>query len=159
MLKLRLNIELTGMAEAIKFVTNCELQQLCELDRQFETCRLQRDVFGCAEVDRTLHLQLFRIARMPVLEPVLVRTFMILQRVMLSTPRKDASWARPNVTPHAAIFEAVAARDTTAAVSALKSHILSSAILLAPHYYGTDLQKLQEQVETDTAVMAHQTEH
>jgi DNA-binding GntR family transcriptional regulator len=147
MLKLRVSIEVAGAAEAVKFVTQCELDELRELGREFEARRLQRDVFACAEVDRTLHLKLFEIARMPVLEPVLVRTFMILQRVMLSTPRSDASWARPDVTHHPAIFDALAARDTDATIDALTSHILSSAVLLAPHVYGTDVAQLQEEVE------------
>jgi DNA-binding GntR family transcriptional regulator len=147
MLKLRVSIEVAGVAEAVKFVTQCELDDLRELGCQFEARRLQRDVFACAEVDRTLHLKLFEIARMPVLEPVLVRTFMILQRVMLSTPRSDASWTRPDVTHHPAIFDALAARDTDATIDALTSHILSSAVLLAPHVYGTDVAQLQEEVD------------
>lgn len=148
MLKLRVDIETTGIAEAVKYITGPELDDLYELDRQFEERRAQRDVFGCAEVDRALHLRLFKIAQMPVLEPMLVRTFMILQQVMLSTPRPEASWERPNVTPHAAIFDALSARDAEATLAALRSHILSSAVLLAPHYYGTDLERLKDQVET-----------
>jgi len=147
MLKLRVSIEVAGVTEAVRFLTQSQLDELRALGCQFESHRLQRDVFGCAEVDRTLHLRLFKIAQMPVLEPVLVRTFMILQRVMLSTPRSDASWTRPNVTQHPAIFDALAERDTEAAVTALTSHILSSAVLLAPHVYGTDVDRLREEVD------------
>lgn len=147
MLKLRVDIEVTGLAEAVEQITQAELDELIELNDRFEECRTRRDVFGCAEVDRALHVKLFRIARMPVLEPVLVRTFMILQRVMLSNPRSEVSWSRPNVTPHHEIIEAIAARNVEVALEALRSHILSSAVLLAPHFYGTDLSLLQDQFE------------
>jgi len=148
MLKLRVDIEATGITEAVKYVTQSQIDDLYDLDRQFEDCRARRDVFGCAEVDRTLHVRLFKIAQMPILEPMLLRTFMILQQVMLSKPRPEVSWARPNVTPHATIFEALAERDQDATQAALRSHILSSAVLLAPHYYGTGLDRLQDQVDT-----------
>lgn len=154
MLKLRVDIEATGVAEAVKYVTTVQLDELHELDRQFEESRARRDVFGCAEVDRTLHLRLFRIAQMPILEPMLVRSFMILQQVMLSRPRSENSWSRPNVTPHADIFDALSARDKDATVEALRSHILSSAVLLAPHYYGTDIDFLTDQVEATPAQTA-----
>jgi len=148
MLKLRMDIEATGITEAVEHVTRSEIDALHELDRQFDDCRTRRDVFGCAEADRALHLQLFKIAQMPVLEPMLLRTFMILQQVMLSTPRPEVSWVRPNVTPHADIFDALADRNQQATQVALRSHILSSAVLLAPHFYGMDLDWLQDQVET-----------
>lgn len=147
MLKLRLDIESTGIAEAVKFVTASELEELRELDLQFEERRLGRDVFGGAEVDRTMHLRLFAIARMPVLEPILVRTFMILQRVMLSTPRSESSWLRPNVTRHAEIFDALEQRDAEATIAVLKAHVLSSAVLLAPHVYGRDIDALHDEVD------------
>ncbi|WP_422375439.1 GntR family transcriptional regulator [Roseibium sp.] len=154
MLKLRLDIEATGAAQAVKLISRSQLDELYELDRQFEECRARKDVFGCAEIDRALHLRLFRIAQMPVLEPMLLRTFMILQQVMLSKPRPETSWGRPNVTPHTEIFDALASQDTDTSLRALRSHILSSAVLLAPHYYGTDIGQLQGQVETPPAQSA-----
>lgn len=147
MLKLRIDIEATGVVEAIKLVTSEQIDELIDLEDQFEVCRDRRDVFGCAEIDRDLHLKLFRISQMPVLEPMLVRTFMILQRVMLSTPRSELSWTRSNVTPHRTIIEALGAHDINATLTALRSHILSSAVLLAPHFYGTDIVELQDQFD------------
>ena len=94
MLKLRLNIEATGIVETVNRVSQDQLDEIIELDDRFEECRHRRDVFGCAEADRAMHLKLFKIANMPVLEPVPVRTFMILQRVMLS-PRPEAPGPGP----------------------------------------------------------------
>ncbi|POF32269.1 GntR family transcriptional regulator [Roseibium marinum] len=147
LLKLRIDIEATGVAEAVKRVTPGQVAELRNLDRQFEECRLRRDVFGGAELDRCLHLKLFRIAQMPILEPMLVRTTMILQRVMLSTPRPEAAWKQPSVTRHRAIFDALEAQDVHQTIDALKAHILSSAILLAPHFYGTDLVLLRDEYD------------
>ncbi len=143
MLKQRLDIESTGIIEAAKLVTPRQIEDLRDLDHQCEACRERRDVFGFGEVDRFLHLKLFRIARMPVLEPVLVRTTMMLQRVMLPAPKPDAAWSRSNMTPHKAVLDALEARDTMGALNALQEHILSGAVLLAPHFYGSDLGKLQ----------------
>ncbi len=147
MLKLRIDIESTGVVEAVKHVTKDQVNELYDLEDQFEACRDKRDVFGCAEIDRALHLKLFRIARMPVLDPMLVRTFMILQRVMLSRPRSEQSWTRPNVTPHRSVIEALEGHDVDATLTALRAHILSSAVLLAPHFYGTDIVELQDQFD------------
>jgi DNA-binding GntR family transcriptional regulator len=153
MLKLRLDIEVTGLAEAAKNITSKQLADLRDIDRQFEECRTDRDVFGCAEFDQTLHQKLFEIADMPVLEPMLLRSTLALQRVMLSTPRSEASWGRPNVTPHRAILYALEIRDLQKATTAIKAHILSSAILLAPQFYGTDLDQLQENCENEPVQM------
>ncbi|TYC67263.1 GntR family transcriptional regulator [Stappia sp. BW2] len=147
MLKIRIDIETTGIVEAVKYVTTEQLSELLELDDQFEACHAKRDVFGCAEIDRTLHLKLFRIARMPVLEPMLIRTFMILQRVMFSVTRSEESWADRNVTKHKTIVEALGAHDVDATVKALRCHILSSAVYLAPHIYGADISQLHDQVK------------
>ncbi|WP_415717635.1 GntR family transcriptional regulator [Roseibium sp.] len=147
MLKLRLDIELTGVSEAAEKITSRELQQLREIDDLFEACRSRRDVFGCAESDQAFHRKLFGVANMPALEPMLVRSILGLQRVMLSTPRPDSAWARPNVTPHRAILDALVSGARQGAADALKAHILSSAILLAPHFYGHDVDELQEEFE------------
>ncbi|MCX2723525.1 GntR family transcriptional regulator [Roseibium salinum] len=142
MLRLRIDIETTGIAEAVGNVTPEDLAELRELDRQFERCHANRDVFGCAEIDLSFHLKLFRIARMPVLEPMLVRTITMVQRVMLPTRRSESDWRDPSVTRHRVIIEALEARNVQRTLAALKAHILSSAVLLAPHFYGTDLDDL-----------------
>jgi DNA-binding GntR family transcriptional regulator len=147
MLKLRIDIETTGIVEAVKYVTSEQISELLALEEQFEACHQKRDVFGCAEIDRTLHLNLFRIGQMPVLEPMLIRTFMILQRVVLSEARSEESWAAPSVTRHRTIIEALAAHDVDATLKALKCHILSSAVNLAPHIYGANITQLHHQVE------------
>lgn len=151
MLKLRIDIEATGVTEAAQNITSRQLEELKDLDRQFEECRLRRDVFGCAELDRNLHLKLFKIAQMPTLEPVLIRTTMVLQRVMLPTPRSEAAWQRRNVTPHQAILEALEKGKVQDAKDAVKAHILSSAVVLAPHFYGKDLEQLQKNYEKEPA--------
>jgi DNA-binding GntR family transcriptional regulator len=149
MLKLRLDIEVTGISEAAKKINSTHLAELYSIDRQFEECRARRDVIGCAEFDQMLHQKLFEIADMPVLEPMLLRSTLALQRVMLSAPRSEASWGRPNVTPHRAILYALETQDIQKATTALKAHILSSAVLLAPQFYGTDLDRLQENYENE----------
>ena len=154
MLKLRLDIETTGIAEAVKFVTPEQITELRDLDRQFEDCRRHRDVFGCAEVDRYFHLKLFKIAQMPVLEPMLVRSSMMLQRVMLPTPRSELAWNRPKVTPHAAVLNALEAQDVSSTINALQAHILSSAVLLAPQFYGTDFDRLLADYKNEPAQAA-----
>lgn len=154
MLKLRIDMETTSVTEAAKHVVPDQLAELHDLDRQFEECRLRRDVFGCAEIDRNFHLKLFRISQMPTLEPVLVRTTMMLQRVMLPTPRSESAWKRHNVTPHQAILEALETGDVQGAKNAMKAHILSSAVVLAPHFYGTDLEQLQQNYEKEPAQIA-----
>ncbi len=150
LLKLRTDIETTGVTKATRLITKAQLEELREIDREFDECHAQRDIFGCAEADRALHLKLFNIAEMPVLEPMLARTSMMLQRLTLPSLRTAQTWKRPGLTPHSAVLDALEVRDIHAATNAIKAHILSSAILLAPHFYGTDVQSLREKCEERT---------
>ncbi|MCV0427845.1 MAG: GntR family transcriptional regulator [Roseibium sp.] len=154
LLKLRIDMETTSVIEAAKNITARQLQELRDLDQQFEECRLRRDVFGCSELDRNLHLKLFKIAEMPTLEPVLLRTTMMLQRIMLPTPRPEAAWRRQNVTSHQDILNALEKQDVQEVKNAMKAHILSSAVVLAPHFYGRDLDQLQKNFDKEPAQIA-----
>lgn len=151
LLKLRTDIEITGIAKAAQAITRAQLDELRCLAEQFEVSRQRRDVFEGAELDRSLHLTLFRIAQMPVLEPMLVRTTIMLQRVLLPVPRPEEAWQKPAITPHVAVLDALETHDVEAASQALRAHILSSAVLLAPHIYGADLERLTEVFEKEPA--------
>lgn len=147
LLRLRVNMETTGIMEAVKVITPCNVAELRELDRQFVESRRQRDVFTCAEIDREFHLKIFKLAGMTALDSMLVRTFLMLQRIMLPNPRPDEAWTHPDIVQHDLLLDALEARDAMAAVNALKAHVFSSATLLAAQYYGQDpagLQKLYE---------------
>ncbi|WP_434052839.1 MAG: GntR family transcriptional regulator [Roseibium sp.] len=144
LLRLRVNTEVAGITEAAKTITSAQIAELRDLDCRFLEARSQRDIFACAEIDRDFHLQIFRFAGMSALEPLLVRTLVMLQRITLATPRPDDSWTHPNIVQHDCILDALDARDTDAAVRALKAHVFTSATLLAPHFYGQDTDRLQE---------------
>lgn len=149
LLRLRINTEVAGITEAAKVITPEQVAELRDLDRQFMEARSQRDIYTCAEIDREFHLQIFRFAGMSALEPLLVRTLVMLQKITLATPRPDDAWTHPNIVKHNCILDALEARDSDAAVSALKSHVFSSVTLLAPQFYGQDTAKLQAQHEPD----------
>lgn len=150
LLRLRVNTEIAGISEAAKSITPCQVLELRDLDRQFHEARSQRDIFACAEIDREFHLQIFRYSGMSALEPLLVRTLVMLQRITLATPRPDDSWSHPNIVQHDRVLDALEAKNSEAAVSALKAHVFSSATLLAPHFYGEDTAKLQAHHELET---------
>ncbi|WP_306143342.1 GntR family transcriptional regulator [Roseibium sp. MMSF_3412] len=149
LLRLRINTEVAGLTEAAKTITPAQIAELRDLDRQFLEARRQRDVYACAEIDREFHLQIFRCAGMSALEPLLVRTLVMLQRITLATPRPDYSWTHPKIVQHESILDALEAGDSDAAVSALKSHVFSSVTLLAPQFYGQDTARLRAQHEPD----------
>lgn len=138
LLRLRVNLETTGIMEAVKKITPCKLAELRDLDRQFVEARSQRDVFTCSEIDRDFHLQIFKLAGMPALDSMLVRTLMMLQRIMLPNPRPDEAWTHPDIVQHDLLLDALEASNDKAAVKALKDHVFSSATLLAKQYYGRD---------------------
>lgn len=150
LLKLRTEIEIAGLAKSALNVTPGQLDDLRDMDHQLEECRTQQDVFSCAELDRNLHLKLFKIAEMPVLEPMLIRASVMLQRLMLPSPRPKSLWQSPAIVPHSVIFDAVETGDAQVATNAIKAHILSNAVLLAPHFYGTDAERLQKSFEDGT---------
>lgn len=155
LLRLRINTEVAGLAEAARTITPDQVSELRDLDRQFMEARCQRDIYACAEIDREFHLQIFRYAGMSALEPILVRTLVMLQKITLATPRPDDAWTHPNIVQHNSILDALDARDSDAAVSALKSHVFSSVTLLAPQFYGQDTAKLQAQHEPDLSPVSH----
>lgn len=149
LLKLRTDIEVTGIAKAAQIVTQDQMDELRCLTTQYEASRKRRDVFEGAELDRSLHLTLFRIAQMPVLEPMLVRTTMMLQRILLPVPRPEEAWKNPAITSHTEVLNALETRAPDTAARAMRAHILSSAVLLAPHIYGKDLDKLARAFEKE----------
>ncbi len=154
LLRLRVDTEIAGISEAAKTITPDQVSNLRELDRRFMEARSQRDIFACAEIDREFHLQIFRYSGMTALEPLLVRTLVMLQRITLATPRPDDSWSHPNIVQHGSVLEALKARNSEAAVAALKAHIFSSATLLAPHFYGQDTARLQAHHELETGLVS-----
>lgn len=149
LLRLRVSIETTGLIEAAEAISADDLEELRKLDQQFVEARRQRNTFACAEIDRDFHLQIFKRAGMTALEPMLVRTAMMLQRIMLPNPRPDDSWTHPNVVQHENILDALDANDIDTATQSLKSHIFASATLLAPRYYGNDPERLQALCEKE----------
>ncbi|TYC51211.1 GntR family transcriptional regulator [Rhodobacterales bacterium] len=149
LLKLRTDIEVTGIAKAATRITQDQICNLRSMAERYNQSRKRRDVFLGAELDRGFHLTLFRTSEMPVLEPMLLRSIMMLQLVLLKVPRSEQAWNSPPITRHSSILDALDRRDVDGSVEAMRDHILSSATLLAPHIYGTDTQKLRRTFEQE----------
>ncbi|GAA0777281.1 GntR family transcriptional regulator [Roseibium denhamense] len=151
LLTIRIDLETAGVMQSVERIQASEIATLRQLGTEFEACRARRDVFGAAEIDRQLHTKLFEHAGLPVLEPILTRTIMQLQQIMLPRPRGESAWTTPMVTPHDAIFDALEDGDKTGAVAAVRSHILSSAVRLAPHVYGENMATLGRNLDQGSA--------
>lgn len=142
LLRMRIDIETAGAAEAARNMTPCMAETLRDLDTHFQEAREGRDLFACAEIDRHFHLQIFRLADMPALEPILVRTSMMLQRVLLPNPISDSTWSSKNRVTHAQMICALEEKDGQKLAKMTRFHILSSAVQLAPDFYGSSVEGL-----------------
>lgn len=151
LLKLRIDIETAGIPGAVRSMTRDCLEELRDLDRQMDDCQARQDFFGCSELDREFHLKLFRSSGLSVLEPILVKTSLVLHRIMIPKAQLDSIWNFPGVPPHSSILDALQQRDVQAAAETLKNHILMIAAQSAPDIYGAEAGEHQGNFQTGPA--------
>ncbi|MEP4031630.1 GntR family transcriptional regulator [Roseibium polysiphoniae] len=137
LVRIRFNLECAGMERAVARATNCDCERLRELATLYLTCRAERDVFACTEVDRAFHMSIFQIADMPMLEPILQRTLIQLHRFVVSRHQGDILWDELQSDPHGEIVDAMAQRQADSAQRVLSDHIGLSLEKLAPEVHRT----------------------
>ncbi|WP_162009444.1 GntR family transcriptional regulator [Labrenzia sp. CE80] len=135
LVRVRLNLECAGMERAAARATGCDCERLRELATLYLTCRSQRDVFACTEVDRAFHMGIFQIADMPMLEPILKRTLIQLHRFVVSRHQGNILWDELKSDPHREIVEAMEQREADSAQRMLNDHIGLSLAKLAPEVH------------------------
>lgn len=137
MADLRLRLETAGIRGAVAGMTDEHMGGLRDLAAQFDDTRANRDVFASAEIDRKLHMGLFRAAKMPILEPILKRTLLQLHRFLVSRMQTSFSYTAHDEASHANILDAIASGDAVQAEELLKRHIELTLINLAPEIHAT----------------------
>lgn len=135
MVQLRISLECAGVEKAARSANNDQLKALGKLTDQYDKNSAQNDVFACSEVDRALHMTMFEIADMPMLQSTLKRTLLQLHRYMISRHRGNVALAEHGPASHTQILEAIGARDVALAKSLTKRHISNSLITHSPEIH------------------------
>ncbi|WP_417669567.1 GntR family transcriptional regulator [Roseibium sp.] len=145
LVRLRLSIECSGMERAVPRISAEAARKLRAIAELYLACRAERDIFACAEVDRAFHMNIFKLAEMPMLEPILKRTLLQLHRFTVSRNRGKILWRELKEDPHTAIVEAMARRDAEQAKTLLAEHIAFSLSRLAPEVHSTIFPQVQSE--------------
>ncbi|MEP0235878.1 GntR family transcriptional regulator [Roseibium sp.] len=133
--RIRFNLEYAGMERAVARASGNDCERLRELAELYLTCRSEDDIFACSEVDRAFHMSIFKIADMPMLEPILHRTLVQLHRFVVSRHQGNILRDELQTDPHGKIVDAMEQREAASAQRVLTDHIGLSLANLAPEVH------------------------
>lgn len=137
LVRVRLSLECAGMERAVPRITPECVQSLRGLAQLYLDHRAEKDTFACTEIDRAFHMEIFRCAGMPMLEPILKRSLLQLHRYTVSRLRGKILWRELTFDPHSAIVDAMEENDAEAAKNLMARHIAFSLSRLAPEVHNT----------------------
>jgi len=122
LLALRRRIEARAAPRVVAHATHEDVAQLQSRQGDMDAAASSGDEYGLLTLDMEFHLALFRLARLPALEQILVRCLLHTARSRLWAP----GHRRPlpaTASRHRAILAAVIARDGAALARTLEHHV------------------------------------
>lgn len=128
LLRLRLNIETAAIGLVLDKMTPALMAELRDLANAYEEARLVRDKFAISLADAAFHRALLRVADMPILEPVLMRTLLHLHRFIITSHQDNMVWAARIEASHAALLDAIESGDKEAATQVVIAHATANTI-------------------------------
>lgn len=122
MVKIRVQIETTGVQQSAASITSKTLEELAAITRDMDDAVRALDFYRCSELDRKFHMALYRQAALPALEPILNRCALHIHRFTYL----HADELEPELAfgeNHRALIRIIESRDPVAACDAIKAHI------------------------------------
>ena len=131
MAKIRIDLEMESIKQAALKFTEKELIQVTELINDMDKAVLSGDQYTVSEIDRLVHLTIFRASGLVALEPILNRCTLHMH---LYTFGGERAWDRLQSPgeAHQPILDALSARDPEKAAQAMKLHITDVIEFWAP---------------------------
>jgi len=131
MAKIRLDLEVEGIRHAALSFTETDLAHVKGLLDDMEVAVNTGDQYAVSEIDRMVHLTIFRSSGLVALEPILKRC--TLHMHLFTFGSKETRDLRMSPTEsHQPIIDALSAHDPERAAEAMKSHIAEVIKLWAP---------------------------
>ncbi len=128
LLRLRLNIETAVIEQVIDKMSASVMEELRSLAEDYEVARLRRDKLMISQSDVAFHMALLRVADMPILEPVLMRTLLHLHLFIVTSHRNNMVWSTHIEASHEALLDAIESGDKAAANRLVIEHATANSI-------------------------------
>jgi len=141
LLRLRMNIECGALGHAIDNMTPADLALLQQLAQDYDTARSKRSIIDVSIADTAFHITLLRIAGMPILEPVLLRTILHLHRFVITRHKHKMVWVDEIEASHQVLLEAIKDGDKEAANRILIAHNTTNSFEVAEEIQTEVLSK------------------
>lgn len=122
LIRLRKSIETAAIAPILENISKCDFIDLRRLADAYEENRSQRKAFHVSEMDLAFHLRLLRVANMPVLEPILLRTLLHLHRFVMTRHIGNLQWVKDIQASHHEILDALESGDKELALHLMNIH-------------------------------------
>jgi len=118
---LRQALEVTAVQLCTQAIEDQEVEQLQQLEQQFEQAVANRDHTSATQLDIEIHWLIVQCARCPLFQEELNRLTLI-ERTVPGEPLEENIWKRYGQS-HRRIIEAIADRDSDVAQVLMKKHI------------------------------------
>ncbi len=131
MAKIRIDLEVEGIRQAALSFTKEDLENVESMLEEMEKAMTGGDQYAVSELDRLIHMTIFRASNLKALEPILKRC--TLHMHLFTFGSKETKDLRVSPTEaHKPIMQALAAKNPDQAAEAMRAHITDVIELWAP---------------------------
>ncbi len=131
MAQIRIKLEVEGIRRSAKTVSEADLAEIEACVAGMEQAVERGEAYALSELDRKLHLTIFRHSGLAALEPILTRCMLHMHLQTFGNPEPKERAASP-AQAHAPILDALRAGDADAAADAVRDHINATISLWSP---------------------------
>jgi len=132
MANIRIKLEVEGVRRSAGSFSMEDMAELEGYLANMEQAVVDAESYALSELDRKLHLAIFRRADLPALEPILTRCMLHMHLQTFGNPKPEGRSVSPTEA-HRPILDALAVRDPDGAAEAIQSHINTTISLWSPH--------------------------
>jgi len=131
MARIRLDLEVEGIRHAALSFDDTELDEIRGMLNNMEKVMVLGDQYAVSEIDRLIHLTIFRSSGLMALEPILKRCTLHMHRFTFGSEETRDRRISP-IESHQPILDALASHDPERAAEAMRTHIAEVIELWAP---------------------------
>ena len=131
MAQIRIKLEIEGIRHAAVNFGEAEFDHISRLFSSMDEAAEADDQYTISELDRKLHMCIFRASGLVTLEPIMMRCALHLHLYTFGNPEPPGEKQPPSVA-HQPILNALAAHDPDSAAQAMQAHIAKVIETWAP---------------------------
>lgn len=131
MAKIRIDLETEGIRKAALSFTKEDLENVESMLNEMEKAMTNGDQYAVSELDRMIHMTIFRASNLKALEPILKRCALHMHLFTFGSQETKDLKMSP-IEAHKPIIQALAAQNPDQAAEAMRTHITQVIELWAP---------------------------